>query len=73
MAPKHVIYEPEWVIETSGASGFTVECECGWKKGGFDTASKARAAAFDHSTDGAALMPESSEEDARRRRFWGRR
>ena len=73
MAGNHAIYEPEWVIEASGRGSFRVECECGWEGSGFDTMSRARAAAFDHSAAGADLMPDASPEDGRRRRFWGRR
>lgn len=44
----HVIDEPEWIIESSGAGGFRVACDCGWARSGFDTASLARAAGAEH-------------------------
>ncbi|HEX7135097.1 MAG TPA: hypothetical protein VF228_21165 [Iamia sp.] len=69
---RHVIYEPEWVIDSSGGGSFRVECECGWEKSGFDTITRAKAAAFDHSAQGADAMPESTPADTRRRRFWQR-
>ena len=62
---RHVIYEPEWVIEASGRGGFRVECECGWEKSGFDTITRARSAAFDHSASGAALMPDRPSQEQR--------
>ena len=73
----HVIYEPEWVIETSGRGSFRIECECGWERSGFDTVSSARSAAFDHSAKGAELMPDRAQQPspppaAERRRFWRR-
>lgn len=80
MSNRHVVYEPEWVIDEKGG-GFRVECECGWSADGFDTITLARSRAFDHSASGAALMPErqqSSSTDAAdapapaRRRWWQR-
>ncbi|HVM08265.1 MAG TPA: hypothetical protein VM345_07385 [Acidimicrobiales bacterium] len=73
MAANHVIYEPEWMIDERGNGSFRIECQCGWERKGFDTASKARAAAFDHSASGAALLPDKAPEDAQRRRFWHRK
>ena len=77
-AQDHVIYDPEWAIDESGAGSFQIECQCGWLKRGFDTASLARSAGFNHTTTGAGTPPPSdaSGSDAeapRRRRFWSRR
>ena len=63
----HVTSPPEWSI--GGADGgFVVRCDCGWSEGGFDTASRARAAAFVH--EGRTY---GDEQAPRRRRFSLRR
>lgn len=73
MAPAHVPYEPEWVIDSRGDGSFRVECSCGWQSGGFDTITRARAAGFDHSTGAPPASGDlSSGEPTRRRRFWRR-
>ena len=72
MTGAHVIDEPEWMIDARGNGSFLVKCDCGWERTGFDTASSARAAAFDHSASGAALMPDATPQDGRRKRFWHR-
>lgn len=64
----HVTSDPEWSIGGSD-SGFVVSCDCGWSAGGFDTASRARSAAFVH--DGRTYG--NDEPVSRRRRLLGRR
>ena len=69
MSHQHLVYEPEWVIESSGAGSFQVECQCGWLESGFDTASSARAAGFAHST-GTRPGIAAEQESSSRRRWW---
>ena len=68
MSGGHVVYDPEWMIDARGSGSFRVECQCGWDASGFDTASSAKKAGFDHSTGGAAKGETTP--PPRRRRFW---
>lgn len=56
-AQDHYVSPPEWVIETSGQGSFMVECNCGWYRQGFDTASLARAAAHNHTVTAKGGTP----------------
>ena len=73
----HIVYDPEWAIESSGAGSFQIECVCGWLESGFDTASSARAAGFAHSTGsrpGVTTSPPDKERASESpRRWWQRR
>jgi hypothetical protein len=66
----HVTSPPEWAIGGS-SSGFLVQCDCGWSAGGFDTASRARSAAFVH--EGRTYGEEDRNRTGRRRLFGSRR
>ncbi len=69
----HVVDEPEWVIDAGGAGGFRVVCDCGWSRGGFDTASLARSAAAEHQVRPAvAPAPRGPAGDRRPRKAEGR-
>jgi hypothetical protein len=68
----HVIFTPEWVIETSGRGSFKVECDCGWHESGFDTSSLARAAGFEHSTGNRGATRGATQAEPARKRWWRR-
>ena len=76
MSPAHVVYDPEWMIDARGNGSFRVECQCGWEDSGFDTASLARSAGFNHSTTGAGTPPPAdgapAPDGGKRKRFWRR-